>query len=174
MRLISHHKIEKSSSKVVFWGPKNNLLTLFANGHMSFRCLLDQRFCWSQDDDEFKARPRFSSYAVVEYPVSFLRLYRQLVSKFGINDSEWCVGFCYHKPKGYFLAPGHPMSGFFDVGDAKMYEGSNDLVLAELTNKEWTPDILAYFLLTQLFARFGFSERSIPFYKDSDSVFEIG
>jgi hypothetical protein len=173
MNLVDRRRLEKNSAKVTMGKPENASISLLANGYMSFQMPLNENFCWPQSDEEFKKRPRFSSYAVVEFPVSFFRMYRRLIDTFGISDNEWCVACCYHKAEGYFLAPGHPMSPFFDVGDAKMYSSSEDLVITDVIPGQFVSDAISYALLSKVYASFGLDERSIPFYLDQQSVFDI-
>ncbi|HEY9777602.1 MAG TPA: ATP-binding protein [Planktothrix sp.] len=173
MQIVSRKRINKSSARISMGEPDVATISILANGYMSFQTPLNGRFCWGQSDEEFKSRPRFSPYAVVEFAVSFLRMYRRFIDTFSISDHEWCVVICYHKVNGYFLAPGHPMSPFYDSGDAKMYTGSDDILIADLVSGEFIPDVIGYKLLSRVYECFGLTEKNIPFFVDEQSVFDI-
>lgn len=173
MKIVSRRRINRSSAKISMGEPEVATISVLANGYMSFQTPLNERFCWGQSDEEFKSRPRLSPYAVVEFSVSFLRMYRRFIDTFSISDNEWCVVICYHKVNGYFLAPGHPMNPFYDSGDAKMYSGSDDILIADVMSGEFMPDAIGYKLLSRVYECFGLTERNIPFFVDEQSVFDI-
>lgn len=171
MSIVPRVSLGASNAKLIMGDREIAVISMLANGHMSFETLLNRSFCWGQSAGEFERRPRFSPYAVVEFPVSFLRMYKRMIGEFNINDSEWCLTICFRKPKGFYLAPGHPLSAFFDMSNAVTYDKDEDLIVTEIEKGEFVPDEFAYNLLSKVFAKYGLPETSIPFYSDENSTF---
>lgn len=171
MSIVPRVSLGSNNAKLIMGERDTAVLSMLGNGHMSFETPLNRSFCWGQSEPEFEKRPRFSPYAVVEFPVSFLRMYKRVIDEFGISDSEWCLTICYRKPEGYYLAPGHPLNAFFDVGNAITYDKDENLIVTEIEKGEFVPDEFAYKLLSKVFEKFGFPETSIPFYDDENSTF---
>lgn len=174
MRLVDRQPFQQSSSRISMGNPKFASLSLLASGFMTFEASLSETFFRAESAEELKARPLLWPFPVVEYPVSFFRMFRRLIETFAISDSEWCVALHYHKLQGIFLAPHHPLSPFFDLGNqAKMY-AHEDLSVTEVVRKgEFTPDIVTYQVLSRMYEKFGLTEKDIPFFVDEESVFEI-
>ena len=174
MSLVDREPFLQSGSRISMGNPKFASLTLLANGFMTFEAPLSKTFFRSESEEELKARPLLWPFPVVEFPASFFRMYRRLIEAFAISETEWCIALFYHHLKGVFLAPHHPLSPFFDIGNqAKMYN-HEDLSVTEVVRlTEFTPDIVTYQVLSRMYERFGLNEKDIPFFVDEESVFEI-
>jgi len=146
-------------------GDKNEkYLELLSNGHMEFWTPLDDNFCWRQTPEEFSKRPRLYPYPVIEYPTTFLRLYRAIVDSLGISD-DFIVDLCYLNLKGYILAPYAPNAIGFMFADtySKPFEDKGINPRKTIKNN-FAPDQTAYELIQTVYAAFGFDERAIPFF----------
>jgi len=173
MELVPRAYEVANSSRITMGEAGEPSISLLANGYLSFNVPLTKGFCWGQSEDEYSSRPRFSPYAVVEFPVSFFRMYKRLIEKFSVKSSKWCVVLCYYKPKGFFLAPGHPLNPFFDSGNAKMYSKANDLVITDVFEGPFEPDRISYQLVSKVYKEFGFTEHDVPFYIDEQKTFKF-
>lgn len=147
-------------------GEKNwAYLELLSNCHMEFWAPLDENFCWRQSPEEFSRRPRLYPYPVVEYPTTFLRLYRTIVDSLRIS-SGFIVDLRYVNLKGYILAPGAPNTIGFMSADrySKPFEGKEIRVPRKIIEHDFDPDRTAYELIRIVYAAFGFDESAIPFF----------
>jgi len=147
-------------------GEKNKeYLELLSNGHMEFWTPLDENFCWRQSPEEFSKRPRLYPYPVIEYPTTFLRLYRAIVDSLRISN-DFIVDLCYLNLKGYILAPYAPNAiGFMDADTySKPFEDKHLRVTRRTIKDDFDPDQTAYELIQTVYAAFGFDESVIPFF----------
>ena len=148
-------------------GIKNfGYLELLKNGHMEFRIPLDEHFCHMQSEEEFSKRPTLYPYPVIEYPVTFLRLYGELVKKVPI-ESALLINLCYVNVKEYNLLPYRPGSyGFIFRETSRVYDEQH-IILPEMTvEREFDPDKTAYGLIEQVFNSFGLEAKVIPFFTE--------
>ena len=154
-------------------GVKNNkYLKLFDNGHMEFWTPLDEGFCWRQSDEEFKKRPRLYPYAVIEYPVTFLRLYQSIIKKLNISK-EFEIIIYYNNLKGYALLPFAPgIIGFESPININVYEKKDFTFKTDIPNN-FLPDIEAYNLIKRFYKSFNLGPETIPFYNDQEEKFEF-
>jgi hypothetical protein len=140
-------------------------LLLLENDHMEFWTPLDDHFCWRQSDEEFKRLPRLYPYPLTEYPATFLRLYRALIDKAGIDDS-FMISLHYANVKGYIIRPGAPNSIIFDLprhGSIPFREQHLE-VPSRSISKDFEPDRVAYDLVKFVYASFGLEASSVPFF----------
>jgi|SRR5437660_1317460 len=143
-------------------------LKFIRNGHLEFWTLIDSHFCWRQDEQSFKQHPRLYPYPVVEYPLSFCRLYRQLVKFLNIN-SPIVFQVQYVNVKGVILLPDRPESeGFIAPMESVKPLDTNRLVLPKVTvPNDFDPDPTALELVQDVYFQFGYSQRHIPFFDNT-------
>lgn len=140
-------------------------LELLSNCHMEFWTPLNENFCWRQSPEEFNRRPRLYPYPVVEYPTTFLRLYRAVVDSL-ITSNDFIVDLCYLNLTGYILAPDAPNEIGFMSADtySKPFEDKHLRVPRKTIKIDFDPDQTAYELIRTVYAAFGFDESAIPFF----------
>jgi hypothetical protein len=140
-------------------------LALYRNAHMEFWTPLRERFCWTQKVEEFKKRPELYPYPVVEYPVTFLRLYKA-VSELPGFQGNFIINLCYLNLRGYRLRPYAPKQvGYMFADELKPFDYDN-LILPPLRKAyPFDPDKTGYELLVQVYEAFGLSSKMIPFYE---------
>jgi hypothetical protein len=154
----------------IYWGTKEfEYFELFTNGHMEFWVPLNKHFCWRQSDEEFRERPTLYSYPVVEYPVTFLRLYRELVKVAGI-DCNIVLDMSYANVRGYALFPHKPDTWGFIIGDASRRQVDRNVeIFQKQIEAYFNPDAVAYEIIEKVFASFGLGKQRIPFLASTGS-----
>ena len=140
-------------------------LELLSNGHMEFWTPLNEHFCWRQSPEEFSKRPRLYPFPVVEYPATFLRLYRVIVDSLEI-PKDFIVDLRYQNLEGYVLAPYAPNAIGFMSADSysKPFEGKHLHVPRKTIKNDFDPEQTAFKLIKFVYAAFGFSASAIPFF----------
>jgi hypothetical protein len=135
------------------------------NGHLEFWTAIDQYFCWQQDPVEMKIHPRLYPYAVVEHPLSFVRLYRVLADYLQIRG-DILFQMQYVNIKGAILLPYQPESiGFKNPFDPVRPLEENRLVFERIRFAEgFDPDPSAFAVIKELYYAFGYSREQIPFF----------
>jgi len=147
-------------------------LRLFRNGYLEFFKPVDYHFSWAQGDEDYKKSPRFNAYAITEFPVSFLRLIKQLVQEFGLTTS-YIVKMAFFHCGDYKLCSGHPKSHAHLFPhliketnlDGRIYEK----VIKDINT---STDAEAHILIERLYNTFGFTTEAIPFF-DEQKFFQI-
>lgn len=163
----TYHQIERFADGIRR-GDKNwAYLELLSNCHMEFWAPLNENFCWRQSPEEFSRRPRLYPYPVVEYPTTFLRLYRPIADSLR-TANDFIVDLRYINLGGYILAPYAPNAVGFMSADrySKPFEGKHLLVPRKPIKNDFDPDKTAYGLVRTVYAAFGFDESAIPFFSD--------
>jgi hypothetical protein len=157
------------------WGhPAYNALTLLSNGHMNFKAIVNRQFFWPQPEEEWKIQGRFSPYALIEYPISFLRLYKQLLAETKANPQKFFIKLSLRNIGGTVIAPGHPLSAFFDApGTRSKPFHSQHLPLQETSKAPLEPETVGYELVKQLYQAFGLQESDIPFFDFKKDIFDF-
>jgi len=149
-------------------------LELHQTGHLEFRAPLGELFCWGQSEAEFKKRPTLNPYPVAEYPTSFLRLYRALIDLAG-GSSDILVQYQYRNLGGYVLRPYRPGQMGYDMSVTPIHAFSRKHFVfpPEEIPAGFNADVIAFGLVKQLYATFGYDPHQIPFYSDNEGfVFE--
>ncbi len=146
-------------------------LELMSNGHMEFWTPLGEHFCWRQSPEEFGIRPRLNYYPVIEYPTTFLRLYRAILDALKTND-EFLIDLNYGNLKGYTLNPTPGRFGF-DINGVRTFEGEHLMVPRRKVTGNFEPDVVTFDLLRAVYAAFGVDARLIPFYNGKERKFDF-
>jgi hypothetical protein len=137
-------------------------LELLKNGHMEFWSPLDKHFCWRQSEEEMSKRPTLYPYSVVEYPVTFLRVYRELVNQVPM-ENDLLINLCYVNVKGYNLLPYAPGSyGFHFNETSRVYDEPHIILPEKHVEREFDPDKIAYGLIEQVFIDSCINNRTLP------------
>ncbi|HLD36316.1 MAG TPA: ATP-binding protein [Planctomycetota bacterium] len=149
-------------------------LEVFGNGHMEFWTPLNDHFCWRQSHEEFQKRPRLWPYPVIEYPTTFLRLYRALVDKISIGGN-FLIDMQYRNIKGYVLPPHAPetIRFRFYTEDIKPFNGNHIVVPRATIPNDFKPDKIAYDLIKYVYASFELESKTIPFFNSEKEEFLI-
>lgn len=148
-------------------------LTVLNNGFMQFSISLDEgKFYWAQEQEEIEKSPRLSPYAMTEYPVSFIKLFFELVNLSTLGG-PFLATQSYKNLKGHTLPPGGPSNlGYVCFVDEtppceKQFIKSSNVVF----NQDEKPDQVAYDIVKQVYAAFGYEEEAIPFFDDANKKF---
>lgn len=144
------------------------------NGHLEFWTAIDRNFCWRQDEASFRKHPRLYPYAVVEYPVSFCRLYKQIAKHLGIQ-SNVIFQMQYLNIEGAILLPFRPDSiGFMHPMDPIKPAERNRLVFPKHTvTADFDPDPTSLQLVEELYYEFGYNREHIPFFDPTGHSSEL-
>jgi hypothetical protein len=147
-------------------GPKEfEYLALYRNAHMEFWTPLGEHFCWTQKREEFEKRPELYPYPVVEYPVTFLRLYKAIVDLSGLQG-DFIINLRYLNLKGYRLRPYAPKTVGYMFADELMPFQYEHLPLPPFTmSHSFDSDRTAHALLVRVYSAFGLPSNTIPFYE---------
>lgn len=143
-------------------------LKFIKNGHLEFWTAIDQSFCWQQDIEAFMKHPRFYPYAVVEHPVSFVRLYRKVVDLLGI-EGQVVFQMEYLNVLGCILLPYQPESIGFQhpLEPVKPLEDERLVFERRSYPKDFDPDPVSLEIIKDLYYAFGYLQKHIPFFDDS-------
>ena len=145
--------------------PDFHHLKFIKNGHLEFWTAIDDHFSWRQKAAEQKNNPLLYPYAVVEYPVSFLRLYRRLVDLIGIK-CDCTFQMEYLNIRGAVLRPYQPESIDFDhsVEGIRPIERQRLVFPAKKASISFDPDPTALRLIEDLYFECGYNRSHIPFF----------
>lgn len=146
-------------------------LALFTNVHMEFWTPLNEHFCWTQKKEEFEKKPELYPYPVVEYPVTFLRLYKAIVGLSNLQG-EITINLRYANLRGYRLRPYAPRQvGYMFADEMKPYQHDHLILPSLRRSHSFDPDKTAYGLLKKVYSSFGLSSSTIPFYNEGQFRF---
>lgn len=140
-------------------------LKFIKNGHLEFWTAIDEHFSWRQKVEEHKTRPLLYPYAVVEYPVSFLRLYRKLADL--LNIQSGCVfQMEYLNIQGAILLPFQPESIGYQhpIESIKPLDQPRLVFPKKTVPSNFDPDPTALELVKDLYFQFGYERKHIPFF----------
>jgi hypothetical protein len=140
-------------------------LKFIKNGHLEFWTAIDESFCWQQSEEEFKKHPRLYPYAVVEHPVSFVRLYRALANLLKV-ECDVLFQMQYLNVRGAILLPFAPESVGFMSPMHPVKPLGRDRLLFERKKfpHDFDPDPCALDLISDLYYEFGYGREHIPFF----------
>jgi len=165
--------IEKNMEGISI-GDKNSLhLSLFENGYMEFSTPLDILFCWQQTEEEFKRNPRLYPYPLIEYPVSFLKLYRAIIDHEDLLG-DFILSLSYYNLTGYTLPPYKPGIIGFEIGTSLKPFSKKHLILPLLTlDSNFSPDKEIFEAIKYFYKAFGYEKKVIPFYNEDEEKFNF-
>lgn len=157
-------------------------LRVLWNGHTEFWTKVEDAFFrFSETSDREVERKFFYPYAISEPIENFLMFVREVcrIAKFA-GEIELRFGF--YRIGGYYLAPGPPESIGYrmarsDAGHpfgAKPF-GSANLIVPPIQFKvDEIPDAITWRIVSQVYARFGYTEvKQVPFF-DNENRFILG
>jgi hypothetical protein len=139
-------------------------LKFVRNGHLEFWTAIDEHFSWRQKSGQ-KTNPILYPYAVVEYPVSFLRLYAQVAEILSIKSG--CVfQMEYLNVQGAVLRPYQPESIGYDhsIEAIRPSEKQRLIFPKKKVSIPFEPDPVAFDLIKELYYAFGYQRQHIPFF----------
>jgi hypothetical protein len=144
-------------------------LKFIKNGHLEFWTAIDDSFCWRQDPESFQEHPRLYPYPVVEHPVSFCRLYGELVRLLGVG-AYIILQMQYLNIRGAVLLPYNPESIRHMYPMEAVSALNKDRLVFEKKRfpPDFDPDPVALSLIKDLYYEFGYGREHIPFFDDSD------
>jgi len=170
---IRHYEVKVFEEGVYRGELSSECLELLRNGHMEFSVLIDEQYCWRQTNEEFNKNPTLYPYAVVEYPVSFLKLYRSITEIAAIND-EFIVTLQYVNIRGFRLPAYSPNSRGFLIRSLETSPfAKNGYDYSIKVSHQFDPDRTAFELLRNFYASFGHEAYKIPFFNEESSKFEF-
>jgi hypothetical protein len=161
---------EKLSSYEGISGPNvtGGEITLLKNGFLEVRCpLRDTQFQWRREESTISTDWLYP-YAVCEFPVTFLRLVKEIYEASGI-DSKVFIQQEYHNLTGFMLVGGSPVSNAFGIfQDGRcVYESSRPIISKRTVDPNFIPDHIAYDLIKDVYDSFGFNEKWIPAFDEN-------
>lgn len=140
-------------------------MTLLGNGFIEVRCPLSgsSQFQWRRNEFEISTTWWLYPHVVCEFPVTFLRLVKEIYAYSGINSSL-LIQQEYYNLKGFTLIGGHPAStlfGLLPIGQG-VYGQPQPIISKRTVNPDFVPDHVAYDLVKEVYAYFGLNYGDIP------------
>jgi hypothetical protein len=133
-------------------------------GFMEYVQPLERAFRWREQEDGFTAGPRLYPYPVVEYPLSFVTLYRDVAQESKL-PGPFTFELQYWDIQGWFLAPYAPgQTGFIFADDLVPYGEQHFRTDAAVQVPGFDPGEIAATLLRPFYRSFGHGPEAIPTY----------
>ncbi len=151
---------------------ETGVLELLTSGHLVYGCFLDERFYWRQPPQEVERRPRLWPHAVIEHPLSFLRLFRAVATLCGLRG-PFHLRLEFHNIRGHLLPPGPPTEFGFLRGHEAVPYPHPDLVVHDRAPEQFEPDPVTYTLVRDVYAAFGYGLDGIPFWDGARQRFHF-
>jgi hypothetical protein len=148
------------------------VLELLTNGHMTYGCALGESFYWRQSAEEIARQPRLWPYAVIEYPLSFLKLFRAVADLSALRE-PFHIRLEYHSIRGHILPPGAPTQFGFIRGHEAVPYPHQHLVLFVTVGDRFDPERITYDLVQEIYATFGYGSEAIPFWDREHGRFDF-
>lgn len=140
---------------------------LWHNGLLRLRRPLSStQFQWYKQESNIPSHLNWLyPYGVCEYPVTFMRLVKEIYQAAGIN-SQVHVQQEYHNLSGFLLVGRHPLNPLFGMLEhERTVYSSNAPINCKLTvNPDFVPDQVAYSLVKDVYAAFGLGKDLIPLF----------
>ena len=107
-------------------------------------------------------------YGVCEYPVTFMRLVKEIYQAVGIT-SKIHVRQEYHNLNGFLLVGRHPLNPLFGKLDheQRVYSSFDPIVSQLTVDPCFAPDKVAYDLVKPVYTSFELSEDLIPLFDEN-------
>lgn len=139
-------------------------LRLSESGMMEFVQLLERAFRWRETEDRFEAGPRLYPYPVIEYPLSFVTLYKNVIDKTALIG-PFTFEMQYWDLAGWFLPPYLPgQVGFSFADDLTTYPDQHFRTVEKVPSHDFDPGEVTAALLRPLYRSFGHGAEAIPTY----------
>jgi len=133
---------------------------------MEFRTPIDDRFLIRNIHENI-----LSPLALIEYTVTFLRLYRKITDNtFGRSNYEAKV--ILQNIHGFILRPGKSGPYEFEFGDDNSFTKKTLLTKKIDLPNDFEPDFYAYKLLGYVYSEFRI-EVEIPYYNENENIFKF-
>ena len=149
------------------WGYE---VELSRNGSLELRCpLSNTQFQWYKQESGIPSHSNWLyPYGVCEYPVTFMRLVKEIYQVAGIA-SPIHVQQEYQNLNGFLLVGRHPLNPLFGKleHEQRVYNSSKPIVSQQTANPDFVPDHVAYDLVRPVYASFGLSEDLIPLFDEN-------
>jgi hypothetical protein len=146
-------------------------LKLLENGHMTYAQFLGEAFYWRQSPEEWERQPRLWPLAVIEYPLSFLTLYRAICDLCRLGG-PFHLRLEYRNVAHHTLPAGVPTPfGFLDPRPQPF--GGHHLHLAETVPTDFLPNPATFDLIRRIYAAFGHATDAIPFWDRAGQRFDL-
>ncbi|MDE0086412.1 MAG: hypothetical protein OXU23_11900 [Candidatus Poribacteria bacterium] len=146
-------------------------ITLLRDGYFEVLCPINIQFQRGWCSPQF-AIPNsvkwLYPYVVIEFPVSFMRLVKDIYDKSGI-DSGVTIEQYYHNITEYALPEGpptYPTFGAF-IDERGVYEGASPIHSVQQIRNDFIPDHVAYDLVADVYSKFGLGAKAIPAFDEN-------
>ena len=146
-------------------------ITLLKNGYFEVICPINIQFQRGWGSPQF-AIPNsvkwLYPYVVIEFPVSFMRLLKDIYDESDINSGVTIEQY-YHNITGYALPEGpptYPTFGAF-IDERGVYEEVTPLRSQQRVSNDFIPDHVAYNLVADVYAKFGLGAKAIPAFDEN-------
>ena len=140
---------------------------LWHNGFLRLRRPLSStQFQWYKQESNIPSHSNWLyPYGVCEYPVTFMRLVKEIYQVAGIS-SPIHVQQEYHNLSGFLLVGRHPLNPLFGLleHERKVYASLDPIVSKQTVNPDFVPDRVAYNLVSDVYASFGLGKDLIPLF----------
>ena len=140
---------------------------LWHNGFLRLRRPLSStQFQWYKQERNIPSHSNWLyPYGVCEYPVTFMRLAKEIYQAAGIN-SQIHVQQEYHNLSGFLLVGRHPLNPLFGLleHERNVYASTAPIVSKQTVNPNFVPDSVAYNLVRKVYTSFGLGEDLIPLF----------
>ena len=149
------------------WGYE---VQLSRNGSLELTTpLSNTQFQWYKQESGIPAHWNWLyPYGVCEYPVTFMRLVKEIYLAAGIT-SQIHVQQEYHNLNGFLLVGRHPLNPLFGKLDdeRRVYNSFEPIVSHQTVNPCFDADRVAYELVKPVYASFGLSDDLIPLFDEN-------
>ncbi len=161
----AHGPIQRTNRGLESDDPDWGRIILLKNGHFEFWKRIDWLFCWNQDLKVMQQHPRLYPFAVVEYPVTFVRLYRKILDQLNLKF-DVLFQMQYSNIDGAVLLPYHPDSVHYAISAKAVLPMQKSTIIIEPRSAGYgfDPDPIVLDMLEDVYAEFGYERKHIPFF----------
>ena len=156
--------LEEGIKGVDVWGYE---VLLLKNGFLELRTPLSStQFQWYKQERQIPDDSHWLyPYGLCEYPVTFLRLVKEIYSAAGV-DSQIHVQQEYHNLHGFILVGGHPRNPGFGLFEHhhRRYQSTGAIVSKQTISLDFVPDHVAYDFIKEVYAAFELGPEAIPLF----------
>lgn len=156
-------------------GDDQSGLHVYPNGFTEFLIDLDY-FNHNQDEEKFATNPVLYPFAVVEFPVSFVRLYAEVCKLFSPQPESVQFTAALFNIKNARLFAGHPQSVAYSFAPYQQSPFPEDNLFIEpflKASPNFDPNVIAYQLIREIYKRFGHPQDHIPFFDPEEKTFSF-